>query len=103
MIRAYRLIDRSDDTETYQYTTACAYWLYGSLVLLIVTTLLQLDMLMYVAWAVFVAYFFIIYIPAFRDAMRIRAAIKESAAEISGSRWSFERPLTIKVRRQDAA
>ena len=97
MIRAYRVIDETDRTTTYEYNSLCSYWLYASAGVMCVGYVLEMQMVLYVGLAFFAAYFAIVYFPALADARRIKAVLKTTEGRISGSRWSFSNPLRVTV------
>ncbi len=97
MIRAYKVIDETDSTTTYEYNSLCSYWLYTSAGLMCVGYVLELQWLLYPGFAFFAAYFAIVYFPALADARRIKAVLKTTEGKISGSRWSFSNPLRVTV------
>ena len=102
MIRAYKRVEETAESITYEYNPICGYWLYSSVVMLAIGYLLESSNLEILGAVVLVAYFVIVFFPALSDARTIRAAIKTSEARLSGSRWSLSNPLRITVPRPNA-
>ena len=100
MIRAYRKIEESDASVTYEYNTVCSYWLYATVIVMGIGYGFEINPVFYLGVAVLALYVAIVYFPALNDARKIKAAIRDSEGTISGSRWSFSKPLRVKVDRK---
>lgn len=100
MIRAYKKVEETDQTTTYEYNSVCGYWLYLTAVGMGVGYVFELPWVQYAGLAGLAGYFLIIYFPAVADARRIKSAIKINAGQISGSRWSFSNPLRITISKE---
>lgn len=99
LIRAYNVIDEDETSVTYQYNSLCSYWLYLSAAIFAVGFGTDIFALTIAGLALLMPYFLVVYFPALKDARDIRAAIRDSSAELKGSRWSVSNPLQIRIQR----
>jgi len=100
VIRAYRVVHETDSEVVYQYNAACGFWFYGAALLLLAAVAFELAVLTWLSAAALAPYMVFVYVPAIADARRIRAAIARGGVEVSGRRFSFSNPLTIRIRRR---
>lgn len=103
MISAYSVVEEDEISTTYEYSTICTYWLYGSAAIWMAGYLMENQWVWMPGLVLIIGYIAVVLIPAARQAKQINASIKSQAAEISGSRWSFSKPLRIKVQKENAA
>lgn len=98
MWQPYTIVRDDPAQVEYRYATVCSYWLYGTIALLVAGLMLENPPVYYLAFASIAAYFVLVTLPGFKVAAAIRNAAKDADVTISGSRWSWSRPLTFVVR-----
>ena len=97
MWKPYTVVGDGTARVEYRYATVCSYWLYGTIALLVTGLILANPPLYYLAFGSIAAYFVFVTLPGFKVAAALRSAAKDAEITISGSRWSWSRPLTFVV------
>ncbi len=102
MWRPYEVVDDGAGRTRYTYSTACTWWMYGTIAVLAAAIVLELSWLAYAAFASIALYLLFVTIPGIRIAATLRAATRASEVRVTGSRWSFSNPLTFVVEKPAA-
>ncbi len=101
MIRMYNLVEETATHVVYQYNTLCGYWLYASVALTFAGYAMQMQALTLLGALVLLVYFALVYFPGLAVARRLKAAMRMNNVQLTGSRWSFAEPLTIRALKTD--
>ena len=97
-MQSYLEIERTETHVVYRYQTFLSYFLYGALlsgVMLFVTDASR--MAEHVLAALMVIYVVAVYIPSRARLKTIKNAMRGGGVQMKGSRWSFSRPLMVRV------
>lgn len=97
MIKTYKILDETATHTTYQLNSVSIYWLYLSGMLTIIGYTSKVLLIFLFGAFLLVSYLVIIYFPALAVIKKVRAARQNNTARITGSQWSFSRPLTVKI------
>ena len=99
MMKPYRIVFESDEFIIYEFNPVYFYVLYIILAVMLIGIWTDIAWLSYSGIALMALYFLAVSLPYLPLHFRIRKAMRESSVELSGSKWSFSRPLTIKMKR----
>ena len=100
-MKTYIEIEANDEHILYQHNTLCGWWLYLSIVLMVIGFAPALSIIGSVGAASILIYAVVVFIPSWRVARVLRQAVFIKGVRYSGSRWSFANPLRISIPRQD--
>ena len=102
MFNPYAIIKQTDTHITYQYRTWCSWWLVATLAVLFVGTVAELWWLELIGGVSVLLHVILVLFPGLQTSKKIRAYMKENAADVSGGRYSMSDPLTIRVSKNNA-
>ena len=95
MFKPYKVINETDEFVVYEYRTICLWVLYLILAVLTTGILLSLDDLSAAAGVAMVVYFFLVSLKYRQLGRLTREAALDGEVRITGSKWSFSKPLTV--------
>ena len=97
MLKPYLIFAESETSITYQYSTLYSWILLGLLVFMFVGIFLNNIALQSISAVLIVLYFSATLILGREVTNKIKHALKSGSVEVSGGKYSFSRPLKIKV------
>ena len=97
MFRPYSEREKTETHTTYVFKSIYAWLLYGLVALCAIGYLLESYPVMGLGTVWFLFYLLIISTQYIGINRRIRKATAAGSVEMSGSKWSFSNPLTVKL------
>ncbi len=97
MWKPYTLTEDSESHLTYRYDPICSWWLYGTIAVMFLGIAAENLYLEGLAVASIFAYLILVTIPGLQTARMVKRAMRTSSVSMTGNRWSFGNPLTIRV------
>jgi len=96
-MKPYKIIGEDSDSITYQYKSIFTWALYGIILLLFAGMFAENNLVQYIGAGLVGLYFLIKIIGGKQITADIRNALQNQSVEISGSKHSFSKPLTIRI------
>ena len=93
----YRVIAETEEYTICEFKPWYFYILYSILVMILVGLLTDLGVVLSAGIVSILIYFLVVTLPYLRFHQRSRKAMREGYVQISGSKWSFRRPLRVKI------
>lgn len=97
MFKPYLKVDETLTHVSYRYSAICSWWLYLTLALMLVSFLVDQLVVISATLVSIVGYIIFVSIPGYRVATNIKRAARAGTVNMSGSRWSFAKPLTFRI------
>lgn len=99
MLKPYKIVGETKNYITYEFKASFLYVLYTILIALLIGIGLEIAWLSAVALALMVIFFIIVSLPSIPVYRSIRKATRKCKVEVSGNKWSFKKPLRVKMRK----
>ena len=100
MLKPYRQVEENEQYTVYEFKTIYLYVMYTFLIMLLVGWLANIQPLSVCGGVLMMLYFLLVSTQYMGLSNRIKRAAKESSVEMSGSKWSFSNPLTVKTKKE---
>ena len=97
LLSMYKVTEKNNGFIIFQYKTIYLYLMYF-IFLILISGFFTKIVISYIGIIIMFLYFVFISLPNIKIHRKIRIAMKEKSVELSGSKWSFSKPLTIKMR-----
>ncbi|MHC4394508.1 MAG: hypothetical protein ACYS1A_02520 [Planctomycetota bacterium] len=97
MFKPYKEIERTDEFTVYEFKTIYLWLLYLILAIIAMGYLADIMVLAIVGLISMFLYFAVVSTQYMSLNRKIKKATKEGAVEISGSKWSFQKPVRVKI------
>lgn len=97
MLKPYSIYEESESGTTYQYNTLYSWAWLGLLVAILATIFLNNTGLQLTTSALIVILYGIKLILGREVSNKIRQALKSGSVEVSGSKYSFSKPIRVKI------
>lgn len=98
-MKPYRISEENEEFITYEFRSIYLYVLYTIVAFILIGFGTDMPWISYVGMSFMAVYFLIISLPYLPLQRKIRKAMQEGSVEISGSKWSFSKPLKIKMKK----
>lgn len=99
MMKPYRIIEENDEFVIYEFSSIYLYLLYFVLTGMLVGFWTNTTWLSVAGICLMGLYFLTVSIPSRSLHQEIRKAMREGSVELSGSKWSFSKPLKAKLKK----
>ena len=96
MLKPYRVVEQTDEFIIYEFRTVFLWILYLILSTLALGCFTDIIILLLLGGISMFIYFVLVSTQYISLNNKIKQASKEGSVEISGSKWSFKKPLRIK-------
>ena len=100
MLKPYRQVEETDDYVVYEFRTIYLYLLYSILGMIAAGYLASVLALSIAGGVLMDLYFLLVFTQYMRLGRKIKRAAKKTSVEMSGSKWSFSRPLRAKIKKE---
>jgi len=100
MLKPYRQIEENEQYTIYEFKTVYLYAMYIFLITFLVGCLANIEALSISGGVLILLYFLLVSTQYMSLGKKIKRATRESSVEMSGSKWSFSNPLTVKIRKE---
>ncbi len=97
MFKPYKQIERTEDFTVYECRTIYLWSVYLILAVVLVGVLGHIMTLAIAGTIAMLLYFALVSTQYMGLNRRIKRAAKAGTVEISGSKWSFQKPLRVKI------
>lgn len=97
MFKPYKEIERNEEFTVYECKTIYLWVLYLILAMLVFTYFTGSRILMLLGIVSMLFYFALVSTQYMVLSRKIKKAAREEAVEISGSKWSFQNPVRVKI------
>lgn len=98
-MKPYRVADEDEQFVTYEFKTIYFYVLYVIFGLMLTGILSNTTWLSTAGFGLMLLYFLLVSIPYLPLHRKVRKAMREDSVQFSGSKWSFARPLKMRLRK----
>ena len=96
-MKPYKIVEESETHVTYEYRSAYTWTLDAALLVMVVGFVIPNEVVAIGGGAAIAAYFVAKLALGGEAASRIRKAMQVNTVQISGNKWSFNKPLRIQV------
>lgn len=97
MFKPYKQVEEAGEFVVYEFKTVYLYALYCILVVMAVGYLASISALLVSGGILMIIYFFLVSTQYIKLGRITKRAAQTKSVEMSGSKWSFSKPLRIKV------
>lgn len=97
MFKPYKEIEKTEEFTVYQFKTIYLWFLYAILATIALGYFVNILALVIAGVISMFLYFALVSTQYMRLSSKMKKAAKEGAVEISGSKWSFQKPLRVKI------
>ena len=97
MFKPYKEIERTDEFTVYEFKTIYLWSLYLVLAVIAIGYFADILVLTTVGLISMFLYFAVVSTQYMGLNRKIKKTTKKEAAEIPGSKWSFQKPLRVKI------
>ncbi len=100
MLTPYKAIEETDDYVVYEFRTIYLYLMYGILGMIAAGYFASIYVVSIAGAVLMVLYFLLVSLQYRVLGGKIKRAAKASSVDMSGSKWSFSRPLRVKIKKE---
>jgi hypothetical protein len=97
MFKPYKEIERTEEFTVYEFKTIYLWSLYLIFALIAIGYFADIMGLAIAGGIAMLLYFVLVSTQYKRLSGKMKKATKEGTVEISGSKWSFQKPLKVKI------
>ena len=102
LFRPYRVVEESDEYIVYECKTIYVYLLYFFVVILAIGFAVEHDVMEWVGIVLLLLYFCLVSTQYMWLSRKMKRAALEFSVEFTGSKWSFAKPLRMKIPHREA-
>jgi hypothetical protein len=97
-MKPYHIVEETEESVTYEFRSIYIYILYGIMAVMFAGFITNTSWLSSTAIALLCTYFALVSLPYIPLHRKFRTAMRASSLELSGSKWSFRRPLRVTMK-----